>query len=188
MNGEWTTPSTRSRATKSSRHQGTRGQSVEVYASRYCSYNDFESIRVTIVGTNTYLLGTGACRLLLDTGEGLDVWAAAMSSILSSQSANISHALLTHRHKDHVSGVQQVRAMSPRASIHKHSPSHGQVSIQDGQIFQVEGATLHAFHCPGHTSDRKLFFRTMPSFLGHVKRIVRFRGCICDGRHVIFEQ
>ena len=34
----------------------------------------------------------------------------------------------------------------------------------------------------------KSLFRTIPSFLAHVKRIVCLRFYVLDGRHVIFEQ
>ena len=41
--------------------------------------------------------------------------------------------------------------------MHKHMPDDGQVDIQDGQVFAVEGATLRAFHSPGHTADHMCF-------------------------------
>lgn len=34
----------------------------------------------------------------------------------------------------------------------------------------------------------KLCFRIILSFLGHVKRLVRFKFSVCDGKHVRFEQ
>lgn len=65
----------------------------------------------------------------------------------------ISHAIITHWHPDHIGGVRDLLSHCPRAKIHKHQPTTGQLDIIDGQLFQAEGATLRAFHCPGHTTD-----------------------------------
>jgi endoribonuclease LACTB2 len=43
--------------------------------------------------------------------------------------------------------------LSPNAIIYKHQPSDGQQNIQDGQRFQVDGASLRAIFSPGHTQD-----------------------------------
>jgi ribonuclease/clavin/mitogillin len=37
--------------------------------------------------------------------------------------------------------------------IYKHDPHEHWLDISDGQKFETEGATLRAFHCPGHTTD-----------------------------------
>lgn len=37
--------------------------------------------------------------------------------------------------------------------VHKNDPQDGWLGITDGQKFETEGATLRAFHCPGHTED-----------------------------------
>ncbi|KAL8745353.1 MAG: hypothetical protein Q9190_002514 [Brigantiaea leucoxantha] len=104
-------------------------------------------------GTNTYLIGTGHQRLLIDTGEGKPEWRNLLSSVLSSEAATISQAILTHWHPDHVGGVKDLLALCPEAKIHKNNPDIGQEPIQNGQHFDVEGARLRAFHCPGHTTD-----------------------------------
>ena len=43
------------------------------------------------------------------------------------------------------------------SSIYKHSPSKTQQPIVDGQIFEVEGATVRAVHSPGHSHDHMCF-------------------------------
>lgn len=48
-------------------------------------------------------------------------------------------------------------SLCPSARIHKHNPASGQITIEDGQIFETEGASLRAFHCPGHTTDHMAF-------------------------------
>ena len=90
---------------------------------------------------------------MVDTGEGKPSWSRALLSVLSSEATTISHALITHWHPDHVGGVKDLLSQCPRAEIHKNQPTAGQLGITDRQVFQVEGATLRAFHCPGHTVD-----------------------------------
>jgi len=116
--------------------------------------------KFTLQGTNTYLIGTGSRRLLIDTGEGKDSWIKALSQTLKEENATVSDTLLTHWHGDHVGGIKQLKSMLPEVKFHKHrhdfednlkeDMSH---EIEDGQTFKVEGAMLKAIHCPGHTED-----------------------------------
>ncbi|KAL8945112.1 MAG: hypothetical protein Q9211_000385 [Gyalolechia sp. 1 TL-2023] len=113
--------------------------------------------KFTLQGTNTYLIGNGPRRILIDTGEGLPTWSKLLSSILSSECITISDALLTHWHPDHVGGVSDLLRFCPHAKIHKHSPTEGQLRIENKQRFKTDGATLRALHCPGHTVDHMAF-------------------------------
>ncbi|KAI2634553.1 metallo-beta-lactamase superfamily protein [Xylaria nigripes] len=113
--------------------------------------------KFSLQGTNTYLVGTGPSRLLIDTGEGRPSWLAALKRVLQEEKATVQTALLTHRHQDHVWGVPQLRQLVPDVAVHKNNPEAGQLDIVDGQIFEVEGATLTAVHTPGHTIDHMIF-------------------------------
>ncbi|CDM37845.1 Beta-lactamase-like protein 2 [Penicillium roqueforti FM164] len=108
-------------------------------------------------GTNTYLIGRGHKRILIDTGEGKPTWAANLQSVLSEENAIVHQALLTHWHGDHVSGLPDLLRICPQAQIFKNQPDSTQTDIQEGQVFSVEGATLTAFHTPGHTVDHMVF-------------------------------
>ncbi|KAJ5156287.1 metallo-beta-lactamase domain protein [Penicillium capsulatum] len=114
---------------------------------------------IDMAGTNTYLVGRGHQRILIDTGEGQPAWASNLQSVLSEEKATVHQALLTHWHGDHVKGVPDLRNLCPQATVFKHQPetSEGHVEIQDGQVFRVEGATLTAYHTPGHTEDHMVF-------------------------------
>ncbi|KAI3328625.1 metallo-beta-lactamase superfamily protein [Ustulina deusta] len=125
-------------------------------------------------GTNTYLVGTGPRRLLIDTGEGKPSWQAALKRVLEEEKATVQAVLLTHWHPDHVQGVPQLQQLVPDAAVYKCAPGPGQLNIADGQVFEVDGATLAAVHTPGHTTDHMAFvFReedalfTGDNVLGH---------------------
>ena len=47
--------------------------------------------------------------------------------------------------------------LCPEANIYKHKPSKSQLDIPNGHVFEVEGATLQSFLCPGHTDDHTAF-------------------------------
>lgn len=113
--------------------------------------------KFTLQGTNTYLVGTGSSRLLVDTGEGKPSWIGNLRRVLTQEKATVEKALITHWHPDHVSGIPQLLEYSPRTTVHKCNPGSGQLDIADGQVFKVDGATLVATHAPGHTTDHMVF-------------------------------
>ncbi|KOS19952.1 Beta-lactamase-like protein 2 [Escovopsis weberi] len=116
--------------------------------------------KFTFQGTNTYIVGTGAERLLVDTSGGEPEWAELISSTLASRGISLSHVLLTHWHGDHTGGVPDLVRMYPhleRGGIFKHDPEGIQRGISDGQVFPVEGATVRALHTPGHSEDHMCF-------------------------------
>ncbi|KAL8713950.1 MAG: hypothetical protein Q9220_002096 [cf. Caloplaca sp. 1 TL-2023] len=113
--------------------------------------------KFTLQGTNTYLIGLGARRLLIDTGEGRPSWAKLLTDILNTENTAVSDVLITHWHPDHVGGIADLLKACPEAKVHKHSPGKGQQPIEDGQKFMAQGAELRAFHCPGHTTDHMAF-------------------------------
>ena len=61
--------------------------------------------------------------------------------------------ILTHRHHDHVGGIEDLREICPDVKVYKNGPEEGQIDIEDGRVFRADGASLRAFHCPGHTTD-----------------------------------
>ncbi|EGR44835.1 uncharacterized protein TRIREDRAFT_69625 [Trichoderma reesei QM6a] len=108
-------------------------------------------------GTNTYLIGTGNSRILVDTGEGFPQWAVNVTRYLEDHDISISHVLLTHWHADHTGGVADLLAHDPSISVHKQKPGKDQEPIANGQRFETQGATLRAIWTPGHTADHTCF-------------------------------
>ncbi|OGE51850.1 hypothetical protein PENARI_c012G09775 [Penicillium arizonense] len=110
-------------------------------------------------GTNTYLVGKGRDRILVDTGEGCPIWLKTLVEYLDKNQLKISHVLLTHWHPDHVGGVPALLAKYPEltTAVYKATPDRGQNPINDGQTFVTEGATLQALFTPGHSKDHMCF-------------------------------
>lgn len=136
-------------------------------------------------GTNTYLVGTGCSRILIDTGQGDPHWIQTIIQEVENRKLEISHVLLTHWHGDHTGGVDDMIAYDPRISsrVYKNQPDLEQNPIQDGQQFRVEGATLRAVFTPGHASDHMCFVLeeenalfTGDNVLGHGYSVVEDLG------------
>lgn len=91
--------------------------------------------------------------------QGLKFWIDHVKQVLEDLDVAISHMLRRHWHIDHISGVPDLLAYRPELAdrIYKHDPDGGQQPIHDGQVFQVEGATLRAVHTPGHSHDHMCF-------------------------------
>lgn len=116
-------------------------------------------------GTNTYLVGTGRARLLLDPGQGapgyLDVLERAMARCGCQA---IQEIVLTHGHVDHIGGVAQVLerhgplrvSKLPWPAFDRGCPAE-LTPIGDGSVVRTEGATLRAVHTPGHAPDHLCF-------------------------------
>jgi len=107
----------------------------------------------TLQGTNTYIVGTGRQRLLVDTGEGKSSWIKAIRDTLQRENAVISNAIITHWHHDHQGGIKHLLEFSPQTKIYKNQPEEGQLDIEDGQEFSFEGGSLRAIFSPGHAQD-----------------------------------
>ena len=120
---------------------------------------DDTSTQFTLQGTNTYVVGTGHQRIIIDTSGGEPGWAKLIASTLKLMDISLSHVLLTHWHGDHTGGVPDLLRLYPHLenSIYKNEPEKGQQNISDGQSFLVEGATIRALHVPGHSEDHMCF-------------------------------
>ncbi|KAG9322140.1 hypothetical protein KVV02_004260 [Mortierella alpina] len=143
--------------------------------------------KFTLQGTNTYLIGKGPRKILLDAGEGIPEYIPLLQTALDKdlQGATISKVICSHWHHDHVGGVSDVmqflaarnihldgpstpataNAGSASPSVHKYpSPEHDDPELQfqgieDQQEIKVDDhTTLVTWHTPGHTSDHCSFY------------------------------
>lgn len=132
-------------------------------------------------GTNTYIVGTGPRRILVDTGDAdfvaeyIPVLRDAMSK---AGATGIEQIVVTHWHRDHIGGVKAVlkefgsdivvRKFEPPEGpekVWKAGGAEGAVSplsalsgcnlkpLRDQEVLCTEGATLRVLHTPGHAND-----------------------------------
>lgn len=73
--------------------------------------------------------------------------------MLKEENAAVTEAITTHWHPDHTGGQKDLLRVSPHTKVYKNTPDEGQLGIEDGQTFRVEGASLRAVYSPGHTHD-----------------------------------
>jgi len=121
----------------------------------------------TLQGTNTYLIGTGNERILIDTGEhstSSDYISFLLQTVLpslhnnlplplspsssSSSPISISHIILTHGHPDHMGGV------IPLLSALSHTQS-SLPTVYKRQVPQGHWRST-GFHCE-HITDNQIF-------------------------------
>nr|QLM00043.1 metallo-beta-lactamase [Xylaria schweinitzii] len=132
---------------------------VELLSSRVIRVLGQNPGKFTLQGTNTYIIGSGSSRLIIDTGQGTPEWARLIASTLETLEIKLCYVLLTHWHGDHTGGVPDLLKLYPHLSnaIYKNSPADGQREITDGQVFSVEGATVRSLYTPGHSHDHMCF-------------------------------
>ena len=127
--------------------------------------------KFTLQGTNTYLLGRGKERILVDTAQGYRQWREALGDVLKQcgEDVKVKTVILTHWHHDHVMGIADVKKQNPDVKVFKHLgngydpdgtmeahtihdfPDRHRFSVgsrANGDFFEVE--TLYT---PGHAKD-----------------------------------
>ncbi|KAK7091569.1 endoribonuclease LACTB2-like [Littorina saxatilis] len=115
-------------------------------------------------GTNTYLVGTGKRRILVDTGDsGIPQYISQLKSALEQFSVSLQEIVITHWHPDHVGGVDDIcHAFGQKYAVSKIKrlsvpdvplQETDYTFIKDQHTFHTEGATLKVHFNPGHTED-----------------------------------
>ncbi|CAO3693777.1 unnamed protein product [Rhizopus stolonifer] len=133
--------------------------------------------KFTLQGTNTYLLGTGARKILIDCGQGLPEYLPHLQHSLkqTQEDAYISDIIISHGHADHWGGLQDILsstlATAHPIQVHKYPlpkgytldhmkkfPTIPTLPLTDQQIFKTDGVTLQVIYTPGHTQDHCTFW------------------------------
>ena len=116
-------------------------------------------------GTNTYLVGTGRSRILLDTGSGRDAYLPVLERAMQEAGCDaIQEVVVTHGHPDHLGGARSVLGHFGDLRVSKRPwPGVDEefsvelTPIDEGDVIRTEGGTLRAIHTPGHAPDHLCF-------------------------------
>lgn len=147
--------------------QGMRLPDVERWSRRVVVVRGLNPGPFTGPGTNTYLLGTGQQRLLLDTGSGVEGYVDLLEGALADEcgGAELGDILITHTHPDHLGGAPDIlRRIGEREVSKMPWPERDQriaveiTEIGDGDVFRADGVSLRAIHTPGHARDHLCFY------------------------------
>jgi ribonuclease/clavin/mitogillin len=143
---------------------GTKLPDVDVWSPRVTVALGQNPSLFTGPGTNTYLVGTGRKRILLDTGQGIPAYLPVLAQAIERAGCAIQEIVLTHGHPDHIGGAADVieRYGPLRVSKRPHAGFDARhpvaiTPIGDGDVVRTEGATLRALHTPGHAEDHLCF-------------------------------
>ncbi|KAK5086767.1 hypothetical protein LTS08_007180 [Lithohypha guttulata] len=152
--------------------------------------------KFTLQGTNTYLLGKGSERILVDTAQGLPQWKDKLyeTMLQEGETVKIKTCVLTHWHHDHVMGVKDVRGYSPSVKVYKHLGNRydPDQTLQDEEILDIENGQkfsvgsekdgnlfeVEAVHAPGHAKDHMCLLITKSSDPAEI-------GCIFTADNVL---
>ncbi len=112
-------------------------------------------------GTNTYLVGSGPRRILLDTGDGRDAYLDILDrAIEHAECEGLEQIVLTHGHIDHIGGVEKVMKRFGEVPVRKLPwPETDTLypfeidALADGDRITTQGASLRALFTPGHCID-----------------------------------
>ena len=114
-------------------------------------------------GTNTYLVGRRD-PILIDTGAGVPDYVPLLERYLAERGwSQPSRVLLTHRHRDHLGGVAQLRerfrGLRVSKMLHRDAGLPEPIEdLRDGQRVEGEGVTLVPVYTPGHASDHLCYY------------------------------
>jgi len=107
---------------------------------------------MTLDGTNSYLLGAGASRVVVDPGPLDDAHLARLSA------HPVDLVLITHHHADHTeAAVEFARRTSAPVRAVDAALCIGADPLVDGEELEAAGVRIRVLTTPGHTADSVCF-------------------------------
>ncbi|UJR31391.1 hypothetical protein I4U23_018885 [Adineta vaga] len=138
---------------------------------------------MTLQGTNTYLIGNGKNRILLDAGQGVPEYIDGLKNAMTKDNISLQAILITHWHPDHIYGIKDVLKLvqQPDLPVYKRKllemPDTTKLQAygipenpdtianftfinnnNDQFTMETQGAHLKAIHTPGHTTDHLCYW------------------------------
>ena len=107
-------------------------------------------------GTNTYVVGAGPATVV----DPAIADEAYLETVLEA-AGEVAQILVTHRHPDHVGGVERLVGLTGAPVRAWGRAAAGGVAVEpldDGATIDAGGVTLTALHTPGHASDHLCFY------------------------------
>ncbi|KAI0981340.1 hypothetical protein GJ496_004122 [Pomphorhynchus laevis] len=121
----------------------------------------------TLQGTNTYLIGGGSRRCLIDTGESNnDQYITNLTKLLLTENASIDKVIITHKHRDHIGGLARIQQLYLDVTAYKYVDETETLGfqnqkeyvinhrLQDNELIAIDkDITLQCIYTPGHSVD-----------------------------------
>ncbi len=104
-------------------------------------------------GTNTYVISSAGCAVVLDPGPVIDSHIAAIERTV--EQFEILSVLVTHTHPDHAPAANLLGTRF-EVPVLGHAPGpefEPTTTLADGDIIEIGELMLTAVHTPGHTAD-----------------------------------
>jgi glyoxylase-like metal-dependent hydrolase (beta-lactamase superfamily II) len=118
---------------------------------------------MTLEGTNSYLVGTGAVALI-DPGPDDPAHVEALLAA-ARPLGRIAALLVTHHHPDHLPAARVLRERTGAPLLgHPDLPGCDR-ALADGEVVRVGATELRAIATPGHTPDHLCFLRVADGVL-----------------------
>ncbi|XP_074599627.1 endoribonuclease LACTB2 [Brevipalpus obovatus] len=148
----------------------------------------------TLQGTNTYLVGKGTKRVLIDTGEDdHPEYISLLKDVLGKNKISLSSIILTHWHPDHIGGLKQVLDLvdDKDCKVYKYPSEKYDNRLSDVELHYLtdeqeirpsedDDTVLRVCYTPGHSDDHIA--------LHLLQEDVLFSGdCILGEGSVVFE-
>lgn len=145
--------------------------------------------KMTLQGTNTYLVGLEKNRILIDCSDGNDAYINLLARVCQEHGVeHISDLLLTHGHLDHMGGIMHIKKLFPGIRVWKYMSNSERKSKEGLRVrdlslkksFSVgENVTLTPIYAPGHSMDHVCFLLDLACTMQGARKRFLFTGdCI----------
>ncbi|MAL97461.1 MAG: MBL fold metallo-hydrolase [Alteromonadaceae bacterium] len=112
-------------------------------------------------GTNTYVIGRGRDRAVIDPGPAIDAHLEAILAAVGSQGGQLRWILVTHTHRDHSPGAARLKAATGAIVLGMEAPADDyqdpsftpDATLAHGERIDGDDFSLKAIHTPGHASN-----------------------------------